>query len=194
MSIQNEFSHPVHAESIGSATPFTAKLTADANTRQKLAERFGILSIESLEANITITREANGFTLYVKGNFDANITQSCVTTLEPVPAHLAEAFEAWYLDETNVTSFARARKSRQAPAADADDEIEENPMPDERDDPEALIDGVMDIGELVAQYISLALPAFPHSPKAKEQGFLGDEADLKPESPFSALKDLLEQK
>lgn len=191
MSIQNEFSHPIRAESIAGVA-FVTKFEANGAARKALAERYNILSVESVTGQATLKREADGFTIHVTGQFSADVTQACVVSLEGVPEHIESDFENWYLDETQVTSFARARKTRQAPAADADEEMDENPMPDEREDPETVVDGVIDIGELVAQYLSLELNPFPHSEGAKASGPMGDEAPVERESPFAGLKDLLD--
>lgn len=190
----NEFSYLVRAENVGSA-PFKIEFEANEAARKALAARFEVLSVEKIVGNATLKREMDGLTIYVAGQFVADVVQACVVTLEPVPQHIEEEFEAWFLDETTVTSFARAKRKRQSGrelhSADADDEIEENPMPDEQDDPEPIEGGVIDVGEVVAQHVSLALEPFPHSKEAKLEGPMGDEADLTPESPFSVLKDLL---
>lgn len=190
VTVVNEFSHNVQADAIGN-TPFQAKFKADAKAREQLAKRFGILSIESVEGQAVLTRQPDGFTIHVTGRFTADVTQACVATLEPVAEHVSESFEAWFLDESQVTSFMKARKQRQAPGADADDDIDENPMPEDHEDPEPVVDGVIDVGEIVAQHLSLALDPFPHSAGAEASGPIGDEASLKPESPFAGLKDLL---
>lgn len=190
MSIQNEFSHPVRAESIAGVA-FTTKFTATKAQREALAARYNILSVEGLSGQATLRREADGFTIHVTGQFVADVTQACVVTLEPVAEHIESDFEAWFLDEAQVTSFARAKKVRQAPAADADEEMDENPMPDERDDPETVVNGEIDVGEVVAQHLSLELNPFPHSEGAKVAGPMGDDTPVGRESPFAGLKDLL---
>ena len=69
---------------------------------------------------------------------------------------------------------------------------------DEREDPEAVIYGRIDLGELVAQHISLAVPAYPQREGVEfEHGDEGIELDKKSplrKNPFEALKDWKEER
>ena len=74
--------------------------------------------------------------------------QSCVVTLEPVPADIDETFTLFYTDET-------------APAGHSVD----LPMEDEAW-PEPIVGGAIDIGEAVAQQLAVALDPYPRAPGA----------------------------
>jgi uncharacterized metal-binding protein YceD (DUF177 family) len=132
-------------------------------------------------------------TISVTGTLVADVTQACVTTLEPVSDHIEEDFEGWYLDESQATSFTRAKK-RLNPVDDESIDLpplddEETAVTHEQDDPEPVVNGMVDIGELVAQYLSLALNPYPHSEEALKSGPLGEEGDLAKPNPFGVLKD-----
>lgn len=192
MTISNEFPHQIPAAKIGREI-FKTTFTADERQCALLAKRYGVLSVEGVRGDAELWRETDGMTIGVRGHFTADVTQACVATLEPVKDHIEEDFEGWFLDESIAKSFKKAKKLR------ADTEIEDpfNPeedeetmMPDERDEPESIVNGQVDVGELVAQYLSLAINPYPHSEKAKAAGPVGDEdAGGKP-SPFAVLKDL----
>ena len=70
-------------------------------------------------------------------------------------------------------------------------------MIDEKDDPEPIVDGLIDIGELVTQHLSLQLDPFPH--KEGEHFETGDESFVQRpneerQNPFAGLKALKEKK
>ncbi|HEY8963832.1 MAG TPA: DUF177 domain-containing protein [Alphaproteobacteria bacterium] len=190
----NEFQHNVRVDQIGSA-PYAVEFEADARACEKLAKRFGILSVESLSGKGTLVRQSDGLTLHFKGHLEADVTQACVTTLEPVPEHVSEDFQAYFLDESQVTSFVKAKKKK-----DEEDgsllleDLEEQPIPEEHEDPEPVVGGQVDIGEIAAQYLSLALNPYPRcekADKAPKSPHIKTEEEVKPVSPFAALKGLL---
>jgi len=108
----NEFTHIVQAENIGTDT-YKATLEADARALDLLAKRFGILAVDSLKGTVTLKRQSDGLTIHVQGHLEADVKQACVSTLEPVPEHVSEDFQAWFLDESQVTSFVKAKKKRE---------------------------------------------------------------------------------
>ena len=190
MTNSNEFPVPVGVVKVGHE-PLRVSFEADERQRTALAARFGILSVDSLRGEATLHRESDGMTIAVAGRFAADVTQACVSTLEPVPDHIEEDFEGWFLDESQATSFVRAKKRR---AEREDDDIfdteAEDHIADERDDPEPVVGGTIDVGELVAQYLSLALDPYPHCDAALASGPLGEDVDMQKANPFDVLKDL----
>lgn len=186
----SEFTYHVTAAKIG-ADPFEVAFQADERQRAQLAKRYNIMSIESLSGTAALTRETDGMTIAVKGHFSADVTQACVTTLEPVPDHIEEDFEGYYLDESQATSFLRAKKRKaEIDANDLPLEEDESVVADERDEPDAVLGGMIDLGELVAQYLSLALNPYPHSEKALAEGPVGIIEAPEKASPFAVLKDI----
>lgn len=186
----SEFSFTIAASKIG-REPYKVSFEADAQQLAQLARRYDILSVDSLKGTAQLQREGDGMTIAVKGRFTADVTQACVVLLDPVPDHIDEEFEGWFLDESQAKSFKRAKKLR----ADADiedpfaDEDEETMMPAETEDPEPVVNGMVDVGELVAQYLSLALDPYPKCEKALAMGPVGDEKDIEKPNPFAVLKD-----
>ncbi|MCB9987177.1 MAG: DUF177 domain-containing protein [Rhodospirillales bacterium] len=189
-----EFSVCVPAARIAAAEDHIVRFAADEKARALLARRLGVEGVDVLEGETRLRRQPDGMTIHAQGTFRAEVTQACVTTLEPVRDSIAETFEGWYLDESQASSFARARRRQiEVDAGDLPPEEGEMPVPDEREDPEPVVGGVIDVGELVAQHLSLAINPYPHSAAALAAGPVGDEKSLEKPSPFAVLKALKEK-
>lgn len=168
-----EFSRPFAIEDIApGGSDVLLKATPD--ERRKLAERFGLLSLETLTARLTITRGASGIPVRVHGRLDAVLVQECVVSLEPVRSKINELLEVAF-----------------APVGD-------EPMgdlldPDQPDPPEPLDGDSVELGEIVAQYLSLAIDPYPKRAGAAPPDWQqasphgGDESA---DNPFSILADL----
>ncbi len=183
--IPPEWSVPVNEEDI-TATPAQMSLEAPPESLRALAQRFDVLSVEGIRADAVLVREAGGAIVHVSGNFTAQITQSCVVSGQPVPCTIEETFEGWF-SSPDVTSLAKARHEKTMEKAGR-----EMPILEERDDPEPIVDGRIDVGELVAQHVLLAIDPYPHAPGVHYE--LGDDAPPVPEAderknPFAKLKD-----
>src|SRR5690606_38441875 len=161
----------------------TQTIRADEEARAALARRLNVDSLDALEAALTIY-PASGGAVEVTGTLKADITQTCVVTLDPIETRIEEPVEGWFTDKEKTLSFARARQDKETRKGHV--EVE---MLDERDDPEAMVDGHIDLGELVAQHLSLAIDPYPHKPGVAFEA--GDDQPLKrANNPFDALKDL----
>src|SRR6185437_14127865 len=123
---------------------------------------------DRLEAKVKLAPMAGGY-YRLAADFEAELTQACAITSEPVPARIAESFTLTY-----------------GPV----DESSEIVLDGDTEPVEPLDDGMIDIGEAVAQQLSLALDPFPRAPGAslEEEADLSDHAPR--ESPFAALAKL----
>ena len=166
-----EFSRLVGRDTLAEAGSLH-EIEADAEERAALARRFGLTALDSLQARVAVAPAAGGALLRLSGNFEAEVVQPCVVTLEPVRSHVTETFEQLYSLEAAAESQAT--------------EVEVAP---EKDDPPEPVgaDGI-DIGELVAQQLSVALDPYPRAEGAslEEAGLAGGETALE-EGPFAAL-------
>lgn len=162
-------------------------ISPDAEARKRLAQRLGLVSLDDLKVDIVISRKSGEIAYHVKGHMDAGVTQSCVVTLEPVRSRIKEDFDAWFADSEAAVSIARLRHERQSRTGHG-----EVPVLSEREDPEPLVNGKIDLGELVTQYLSLSINPYPHAEGVVFE--VGDDEHGKetPEAlrnPFAALKD-----
>ena len=102
---------------------------------------------------------------------NARVEQQCVVTLKTFTQPVQDSFSIVFCQE-NETSL-------------RPNEIDLDMS--EKDDVELLQDNKIDAGELVAEYLSLALDPFPHAPDAE----FHDEIDSKKEkNAFSVLEKL----
>jgi len=90
-AVTPEFSRPLPADSVG-PQPLLRRIEAGPAEREGLARRFDLLGLDRLEAALELSRE-KGEVIRLQGHLTADVVQSCVVTLGPVPAHLEVDFE-----------------------------------------------------------------------------------------------------
>lgn len=135
-----EFSRLVSTSRLG-ADPMVYRLTATAEELAALARRFALVSLDRFAAIVELARQ--GRDIRLAAAIDADVVQLCGVTLEPFAGRIEDRATLLYW--------------RKAPADDlAEDEAYEILGGDE-----------IDIGEAVAQQLSLALPLFPRAPGAE---------------------------
>ncbi len=182
-----EFSRIVRADAVHREGEVVQTIEATPAEREALAERFELESIDRLTATVRLRSVRGGQMIRVAGNLEADVVQTCVVTLEPVPAHVADSFGALFAPESMVPKD--------------EDEIEIDPNVAEEDLPEAMTNGRIDIGELAAQHLSLALDPYPHAEGIEFSGYSeGEDEDEEAEAatsekpnPFAALERLKRQ-
>lgn len=141
-----EFSRTVKLDTLGEQ-PRTMTVAADAEERAALARRFGLVALDRLEAELTLSRR--GDEVATHGTLQAAVSQACVASGVPVPANLAVPFDIMFRP--------------QPVPGDAEQEVELG---------ESELDVVfydraeVDVGEAVAETLSLNLDPYPRSPEA----------------------------
>lgn len=163
-----EFSRPIAVERIGTSWR-TVTLTADDAERAALARRFGLVELPALASEVRLRRARAGRYVEIDGRVRASVVQTCVVTLEPVPASLDEGFELL---------LGPIGGGDRAPGADLIVDL---------DEPEPLDGDTIDLGEMVAQQLSLALDPYPRAPDAPADGTAEAGPAARPESPFAVL-------
>lgn len=192
-NLSPEWSVLVDVDKIPTATPKTFQIEATDEERIDLARRLAILSVEKVRADVTLQRVRGGM-IHALGTLYADVIQPCVVSLAPVPQTMEEEFEGWFGGDDAAVSFARAKNEREAIKPGAETEILEESV-----DPEPIVNGKIDIGELATQCLSLGLEPYPHAEGvAYEIGV--DSHEETPEgvslrkNPFEALKDWKEKR
>ena len=160
-----EFSRLVPLARLGSE-PFQTTIEATPEERERLAERFDLVVLNRLAAVVMLQR-VSGERIRLYATFEAEFAQSCVVTLDPVPGRVVQTFSLVY-----------------APLEEQQTEIDIDV-----DEPvfEPLTGDAIDIGEAVAQELSLALPDFPGLAYAFIDPLEAAESE---DSPFAALERL----
>jgi hypothetical protein len=176
-----------------SIEPKTFHIEASEEECENLSRRLGIERLEDLRADITLQHVKGGM-IQALGTVRAKVIQNCVVSLAPVETEVEEQFEGWFGDENTAVSFARAKSDREAKKANMEVEILEESV-----DPEPIVSGRVDIGELTTQHLSLAIDPYPHAPGVKYELGVDTKDENAPgaslrKSPFEALKDWKEKR
>lgn len=168
-----EFSRSLRIDTLGA--PKQVEIEADESERTALTERFGLVAIDSLEAEATLSRQ--GETVTAAGMVHAAVTQSCVATGEPVAEQVEAPFDIEFRPLPDGTA--------------PDEEVELG----EAELDVVFYDGAaIDLGEAVAETLSLSLNPYPRAPGADEAlrdaGVKDEEQAARESSPFAALQGL----
>jgi uncharacterized metal-binding protein YceD (DUF177 family) len=132
------------------------EIAASEGERAALAKRFGFLGLPVLSARVTVDRQPGG-QVVVGGRLRGKIVQACVLTLDPVTQELDESFRIVF---------------KEGLADDRDPESGEAVLSSQADSPEPLTGNVLDVGEIVAEQLSLAADPYPRRPGVKLEDVL----------------------
>jgi uncharacterized metal-binding protein YceD (DUF177 family) len=145
-----EFSRPVRLDEL-SYQARRYDIEANEAERAALAKRFDLQGIGKLVAQVSLKSETAGKRIRLTATIDADVVQSCVVTLDPVPAHVSTSFEVLY-DRTSAPSTREV-------VVDAGD-VDILPLEGE----------TLDIGEAVAEELALSLDPYPRATGAQVEG------------------------
>ena len=157
-----EFSRSVRAEQIRRMTG-DVHIAADADERAALARRFGLVTLDRLEADYALSEEDGA--ILARGRVRASLA-----TAEPVPEVIDSDFTLRFVVEEGSA-------------------VEGEELELDAEDVDTIgYDGQqIDMGEAVAETMALAMTPYPRSPQAdtalKEAGVLSEEQA----GPFAAL-------
>ncbi len=175
-----EFSRPAEAESFIHGES-EKSFTASPEECQKLAERFALTKLEHLSAQLDIQRRGSGkrIKVNVRGQLDATLEQTCVVSLEPFTSRIRSEFETIFANETD----------------DALENVDLDVM--DEDPAEPIIDGFIDLGELISQSLGLEIELHPRKPGLEDAlepvldaNRAATDEDIQAESPFAVLQNL----
>jgi uncharacterized metal-binding protein YceD (DUF177 family) len=132
-----------------------------------LALRFDLVSVERLAGQVRLERGGKGEVVRLHGRLEAQVVQSCVVSLEDVRATVDETFEC---------RFTR-------PGAGVQGDL------DWDQDVEPLEGAELDVGEVLAQQLALALDPYPRAAEADALAAreLGPNIALGEDEPEGAL-------
>lgn len=157
------------------------ELEASAAERQAMADVAGVREILSAQADFDVVPRSGG-RIQVTGSVRARIGQTCVVTLDPIESEIEEDVDLVFAPE------AEARR-----LADLIEEGQDDEAPSEvADPPEAIVNGVIDLGRVATDALFLAIDPYP-----RKEGvvFEAEVTALDPEDhPFAALKALQDNK
>jgi uncharacterized metal-binding protein YceD (DUF177 family) len=170
------WSHAI--EEIGKAG-FQRTREASAEERSAVARELGLIACERLVATYLLRARAGG-RYELEATISAAITQACVVTLDPVP----QAIEAEVA-------------ARFWPAEELAGSLDEGGLvdPTAEDEPEPIIDGMLEVGRVVYEQLAMVIDPFPRAPDAvlertEAAGSAAATGESTTEGPFAKLSAL----
>jgi hypothetical protein len=143
---------------------------ADGAARDAIAKATGLAALPRLEAGFDLTRQGSDG-LRAVGRVSATVVQNCVVTLEPIESEIDEAVDLVFLPDV-------------APQTDAVDlQALEAGEP-----PEAIRDGVIDLGAVATEFLLLGLDPYPRKPGAVFEAPPAGDPTSHPFAALAALK------
>ena len=182
--IENEFSRIINLELITKAGT-NIEYVANDQECENLAKRFSIPKVVAVNADCQFRKlsqkDVGDYRLSV--HMKAELIQRCVVTLDDINESIDEKFFIIFQNQT------KGKNDADVPVAIDFDAREE--------DIEVINDKEIDVGEYIAEYLSLSMNLYPRQATAtgSELGhkiIAEDEVSLEPETknPFNVLKDL----
>lgn len=168
-----EFSRLERADTIGEGER-TIHIAADAAERAALAKRFDLKSVDALEGEFRLRRDAAG--IIAHGHVRGAVVQACVVTDDAIPVTIDEPVALRFvLDD-----------------AAGEDEVE---LSEDALDTMVYDGAAVDLGEAAAETMALALDPYPRGPNAaaalRAAGVVSED-DVTPLNAFAELKAKLE--
>jgi len=179
MSEPAEFSHKLRISDLPADRPHVVTLQPDVATRAQIAASLDIPLLRKLRFDATLAPLGQS-DWQLTAKLGATVVQDCVVTLDPVTTRIDEVVSRTYLASL--------------PELPDDEEVE---MPD--DETVEALPATLDLGAVLLEALTLAVPAYPHSEGVApvNQAFaepgvtpLDDEA-TKPFAGLAALRDKL---
>lgn len=162
-------SRPVKAVDVGPVGRLIHVKPSDSE-RAALAKEFDVVAIKTLTADVSLKRR--GKLVIAEGRVKALVTYACIVSLEPFDDNVDQTFQVRLSEEL-------PKADHVAPEIDLTLESEEPP--------DLILDGTIDAGAIVAEFLSLGLDPFPRKPGAV---FAAPEQTEPEKGPFSKLSQL----
>ncbi len=182
--VYEEFSRPYNLDLIKKSGSKVSYEASD-NERSQLATRYKIVQVSELQADCTLRkmkqRESGDYLLEVF--FSAKVIQQCSLTLDEIEQAIEDKFSIVFKEVQDIKTDTDEHR-------EVDFELEE-------EDIEYIDNKEVDIGEYIAEYLSLAINPYPRKANL-DASTLGhqikneDEVNKEPrrENPFNVLKNL----
>jgi uncharacterized metal-binding protein YceD (DUF177 family) len=155
----------IDVDSLPFSGPQICKIDCEESECAALAARFGFAAVARLSARLKVKRAGPGH-WNVTGRLQAEVTQLCGVTGEPVPESV---------DFTIEERYCRASEE----GIDIDVSL---------DGFEPLVDGAIDLGEVVAQTLAISVNPWPRSVDAPHSFAVGESEKEHPFAGLAALK------
>jgi uncharacterized metal-binding protein YceD (DUF177 family) len=146
-------------------------LVADQPVRAAIAKLAGLRDVSSLEAEFDVALRGHGG-LRVTGHVRATVGQVCVVSLEPIDNQVDEPIDLVFAPPAALPA-----------GAHTGDEVEVSD-----DEPEPLVDGVIDLGAIATEFLLLGIDPYPRKPGAAFEAPAAGDDSAHPFAALAALK------
>lgn len=153
---KSEIERIIDIDRMGASGSTALDIAASEGERSALAKRFGFLGLPAFSARVTVDRRPGG-RVVLEGRLRGKIVQACILTLEPVTQDLDETFRIVFKQDLEEERDPESGEALVSPQIDA---------------PEPLTGNLLDVGEIVAEQLSLAADPYPRRPGAKLEDVL----------------------
>jgi uncharacterized metal-binding protein YceD (DUF177 family) len=153
---KTEIERVIDIDRMGASGSTALDIAASDSERAALVKRFGFLGLPSFAARVTVDRRPGG-RVVVEGRLRGKIVHACILTLDPVTQDLDETFRIVFKQDLTEERDPESGEALVSPQADA---------------PEPLSGNMLDVGEIVAEQLSLAADPYPRRPGAKLEDVL----------------------
>lgn len=147
------------------------EIEAPEPVRAAIAQLAAVRDVSRLSAIFDLARRGAG--VHVVGRVRAQVGQTCVVTLEPMETAVDEALDMRFAPQAAAELAAAAADGH---FADPD-----------KEPPEPLIGGKIDLGAITTEFLVLGIDPYPRKPGAE---FLAPTVEDDGENPFAALESL----
>lgn len=177
MSDTLPFTHPLRLADLAGRKPTRFRLEPDAAARGRIAAAVGASAVRALRFEGELSPQGRR-DWQLRARLSAQVEQPCIVTLAPVTTEIAEAVARSYLADM------------------PEPEAEEIEMPE--DDSVEALPAVLDLGAVLIEALTLALPLYPRAEGAElgtarfaEPGT--EPLDEEATRPFAGLADMLKK-
>ena len=177
MDTPTEFSRLIAVKGIISDKNKTEEIKTTKAECIALATRLGLKSLTGLKSKINMSYISDGNIIRIKGDIKADIVQSCIVSLQDISSKIEAHFD---------TCFTKDGK-----------EIDENTEINiilEEEFPDVMVDGMIDLGELTTQYLSLELDPYPRALGVSLPAQVSKSGKNIKNCPFHVLKKIKSEK
>ena len=159
--------------------PLNFSVCATEKERENLVERFDLVSLDALSAEVRVQNKGSDNGVLIAGHLNAILVQRCTITLEDVPETLDVDFDVLLVDPEMAAMLDES----------------ENYLDPDAPDYDALEGDIIEIGEIVAQTLSVWMEPYPRAPSASvavpdNSKVTVNEPELERPNPFAGLAKL----
>lgn len=170
--------------------PIVFDIVASGSEIADLLQRLDVVEISGLKASGSLSRQSDQNLIELTGSVEAEVTQSCVVSLEPVIQKIEENFTVCYTFDKEQVAI---------------EDVDYVVNLEERDLPELIEGGRIDVVHAIVEQITLALEPYPRAEEVEntevaktlrkvEAEAQAEEREPEVHKPFANLKDLMNKK